>query len=143
MKLAGIVLFAFANVLGPWLCCCTPERLLGSQPEKIVCRTEVPSCPHCKEARKAISSSGKPEPKAPAKAPAKPCPCQSNPPVEIIAADVKDSRYAMFVLLLPQFESGGVIETTVISSTSAAVQASELPFLSTEERLFVHHCLLC
>ncbi len=126
------ILFAFASVLGPWLCCCAPMRFLAecSTPVEVDAEYE---CPFCKTAK----------PEAPKPERKHPCPCTTQPLPEMVATDVKAvtvsdvaSPVHLTIYVVP-------LESVGIDAVVAAVVANELPFLPAKTRLRVHHVMHC
>jgi hypothetical protein len=138
MRTFAVLLFAIANVAGPWLCCCDPSRLLPALLTTVPgCHDEVIGCPHCKE-----SKEQKPVDPKRGSAP-KPCPCESQAPVEMMAVEAKNLNPFAVMLALSPAASGDAFVAPTIEVPGTATASSEWPFLTAYERLFVHHAMRC
>jgi hypothetical protein len=137
VRIALIVLFAFANILGPWLCCCAPAKLFAPRTPIETAKAKKVLCPHCKEAKPDAPPREEPKP------PAKPCPCRDQQPPEIIAIDVKQHWTISTSISLPFSTVFVPVPFDFLAPNAFAVLTSELPFLTADERLRVHHVMLC
>ncbi len=141
MRFALAVIAALANAAGPWLCCCGVAAVLGSAkpataavPTATTCTV---TCPHCQEEAEDAAKTSSPT------APPKPCPWQERlafaPLTVPPASDTGDAIDAINT----DFQILG--ETVPLVSTPVVVgpRVNEMPFLTAETRLRVHHVLRC
>lgn len=154
MRTGLAVLIAVVQVAGSWLCCCGPDRLFAVRSAAVPAHCDEPavasaapaSCPHCKQSG-AASKPAPAKPGQPRKHPPLPdqCPCGG---MKIEAVPVAVAVTAEQVLSGPAlpapFPADVAAPLTLTASMGVTLEGvSELPFLPTEDRLFVHHALLC
>jgi hypothetical protein len=132
VRVVFVLLFAAANVLGPWLCCCAAPRLASIASVKALPQKSKPVCSHCKDETKPVKE-----------LPVQPCPCPAQPKMDLTAVDAKMLRPLMTILALPTERETVLVQLLLFVSSSPAVTANELPFMTTEERLYAHHVLRC
>jgi hypothetical protein len=145
MHTALAILITLAQVAGPWLCCCGPERVSAAFAVQVDAKSAPPAqkptsdCPHCK----------KPEsPPAPVPTDSKPlhtpdpCPCGG---VELVAVPVERvGEAADLVASAVEPCSFAAFTSTVISHAVASVPGlRELPIMTVRDRLYAHHVLRC
>lgn len=134
MRYAAIFTVILAHFIGQWFCCCAPERLLAAvKPVDQANTSDCDSCPYCKQ----------PTPEPQKQAPLRPiCPCEWKPRIELTTAEAKT---LIFDLVSPTTNVLWIEPTEILSipATVADCKASELPFLTTEQRLYAHHALRC
>lgn len=140
MRLVLAILVGVVQAAGPLLCCCLPARLAAATPAPVEQTLPAePVCPHCK--------TPKPEPTAPGterKESPLPhrCPCGGQ---SVQAATPQ--------LIQPQSDQGPVglgVAGPVLASDAELPRpsvtpggVSDLPFLTTQARLYSHHALRC
>jgi hypothetical protein len=142
MRLVLAIVLTVAQLAGPWLCCCGPTRLA-----KAVAGSETKAppvsdpahggCPHCKKEAPTPPSDVPPKgPHAPDR-----CPCggvlASVVPADKPTVATTDSLLVVVSVEPPQ----AVLLVSVSPLTVAGLR--ELPHLTTAERLYAHHVLLC
>lgn len=149
MKLFLAIVVVLAQVAGPWLCCCAPARLLAGEfpPAKSVpvSETKEPVCHSCcQHLQDQLAGQSSEEPNSPT-AP-EPCPCGgiSFETVPIIFVD-KDAEQRP-VKSQPQFHPlwlSQIPPGKCVSHPNHIPGLRELPNLSTNDKLFAHHVLIC
>ena len=154
MQVVLAILVALVQVAGPWLCCCGPARLFGSAQVSIpaaVAQAEPepePACPHCKAAKqtaKSIPAPAKQHPCPDDRTPDR-CPCggvaYQQPPAVVSEAGL-DFRFEPSVLVATFLPAAELLLPGQPAGMGHSGGVSDLPFLTTEHRLFVHHALRC
>lgn len=151
MRLLLAIAVTVAQVAGPWLCCCGPARLLAAAPAEshapVSPASAASGCPFCRHTEPDLTPTARdasppasPKPGLPA-----PCPCggvslEAIPPAVADRDAIADATApfalpALWVLApdvpIPQVQSANLPGT------------SDLPFLTTATRLWVHHALRC
>lgn len=147
MKLLVAILVVVVQVAGPWLCCCTPARLVPKATHRTK-PTEAPACSHCKVApkpscnwdvkRSCCDSTSKPDPKS--SDCCKDCciaivvhPAIVSPPVSLQNLSETPG----------EFLSVAALGLTSLEADRSADGERPPPFLSVETKLFTHHVLRC
>lgn len=141
MSLLLAVLIGLVQMAGPWLCCCCRPVAPAVAPVTAPA-PERPACPHC-------CTPAKSTPDAPAE-PA--CPTESRLCCSQVmkAATVPADAAADWARLLalgdfpPVATNGPPADAAADPDLAAWVAtAFDSPFLTTAERLYAHHVLLC
>ena len=139
------------QVAGPWLCCCGPLRDLTAARGIATVGDKLrvaPTCPHCKtkESRPASDSQSTPNERDKHRSDTMPgqCPfagvCWDSrlvTPLEFSDHDI--SCYLSTTVAATAFEPLVLIQNDAIDS----YRTPDLPFLTTEARLYAHHALRC
>ncbi|MFO0850030.1 MAG: hypothetical protein U0871_15970 [Gemmataceae bacterium] len=140
MRLLLAILVGVVQAAGPLLCCCLPARLAAATPAPVEPTLPAePVCSHCRTA--------KPEPAAPAKDHKKPpvphrCPCGGQSVQAATPKLIQPPSDLEPVGLTPAVSS--LVSNAGLPRASVAPSGvSDLPFLTTDARLYTHHALRC
>ena len=135
MRFALTLIAALANAASPWLCCCAMMALTGdAKPAKAPAKTVV-KCSNCCEQDNSQS------PQTPA--PTKPCPCQERlAVVPSLLATATDTVTALDAIATDFRHATGRVEL-LPTPTLAFANVFELPFMTADTRLRVHHVMHC
>ncbi len=138
MRLLLAILVGLVQAAGPLLCCCLPARL-SAAPAPVESLPSEPACPHCLTAKPEAPTPGEERRDAPTR---HHCPCGGQ---SLQAATPK--------LIQPPSDLGPVGLTPAVSSLVSDIElprpsvapsgVSDLPFLTTDARLYTHHALRC
>jgi len=145
------IIVVVVQVAGPWFCCCGPMRDLASVKRTPVVHDSspaVPACPHCKSKESSTTSGDQNLPDTQDSQPSGSAPTQCP-----YAGECWDSRFIAPLNLEDHDVSGYLITADsvdaftplvlVLNHAIDRVRTPNLPFLSTEARLFEHHALRC
>ena len=137
MRVLLAILVGVVQVAGPLLCCCLPARLAAAPVERSA--PAEPVCPHYRPVKSA-------EPNAPAERDRSPlphhCPCGGKSLQAVTPKLIEPSSdLELTGLVLPSLVLFPVVQPSPRPVAVAGV--SDLPFLSTQTRLFTHHALRC
>ncbi len=149
MRLLLAIAVTVAQVAGPWLCCCGPARLLAATPAgaPVAADPVASGCPYCRHAdadpTPAARNTDESTPTTPG-LPAR-CPCggvaiEAVPPAAVERSVVADVTAAFALPDSLPVEPGGQAPRLVVADLPGT---SDLPFLTTEARLWAHHALRC
>ena len=138
------IVLTFAQLAGPWLCCCGPMRVTTAVAGLVTKAPPVDNgshvvCPHCKKEVPACppaDDTPKPDPFAPDR-----CPC-GGVMSAAAPADKPSVPTADALLVVVSVEPPRAM-IPVPGSSPAVVGLRELPHLTTSDRLYAHHVLRC
>lgn len=142
MRFALALVLSVAHLAGPWLCCCGPLAMAAA-PRPVPANTPAPeqdSCRHC-----CPKEHGPPAP-VPMPSPKRPttpdrCPC-CGVMVTALPADKPQAPTADALLVIVSSVPSQPFAVASVSA-GAVTGLRELPHLTTADRLFAHHVLLC
>jgi hypothetical protein len=143
MRVGLAILIAMIQLVGPWLCCCGPSRLVVAfapvnPPEPV-----KSSCPHCE--KECPKTAPKPKeqsvPKKPL--PTDHCPCGGVVLIALPTEKTDRTDLLLAVLLLPT--SNEIRQPVMVESVTPVSYPGRriVPLLTAADRLYEHHVLRC
>lgn len=149
MQVVLAIVVALVQMAGPWLCCCGPSRLFaptlpiraGSEPASI--------CSHCSPTGPDVTTSAH-VPGQRSSYPRDPvpsdCPCADHAyqqaPAVVSESDLGLRPYGE-TQVVEFVTTAELLPPCLPADIGVIASLSDLPFLSTAHRLFVHHALRC
>jgi len=136
VRLCLTIVVTITNAVGPWLCCCafaaTIVRPMQANPHATTPVSKQSACPHCR-------TTNDDKNKSPIQKPAEPH-CNCTPGVTPVIPDVTSAINNLPILSVDFWEA-----TTILQMVNATVYVNIrlTPFLTSDERVRIHHVMNC